>query len=882
MEKKGIGKVKRIVLHLLQHIMAVIAVICVAIINLNAVHVLEDGTGRTEVVMYPWETGEDFENSAIFDTYLRKNLFHVSRLSAIKNQLETNGQYDGRKKIDIYAYVNRKNDSQFTSDVPAVYYLEDLIKWNEYGFYFEEVAGEYGAGTGLLLEGEAASEEIVQEAEYWEAGNTVQESRIEIEEVQSSAADSAAVESSASKSYIVESTDSSDSSTKIKIQYTHEKLVERYQTVDGKTIEDLVSGYDEYLDYCEVLQAASSQLSVNYAEYKERNESYEAEHTNLRYCIQIPISGGYTYFTNDGKAAQTSDVTQLYRNYGKYLYYYPAHLEYETNTDIREEYIRNTLANYEYVFPEDSKIWIGVDTSYPVVDSLLQAKHQYENFRQYYILCFGILIASIVSYVVLWFYLTLKEGRPCKIGEIGEKQQIILNNFDRIPSELVLVMAGVIGTVTYAALWVAIHLVDNIWSETVFISLCSVIAFGVSFCAMSFYYSFVRRIKAHVFWKHTLIAIFLKGCFGLLKKGLHMMQRLIKAFYNDSTTILKSWLPYLLFLGVNAFFCVLGFVCLVDYLVIPGILILLLLLGIDLGIGIIRFRENQLRKSIVAGIEEITKGDLNYQIKTDKMYGDNLILAEAVNCIGEGIRIAVETSMKDERMKTDLITNVSHDIKTPLTSIINYVDLIKRENIQNEKIKGYIEVLDSKSQRLKQLTEDLVEASKISSGTIVYEFEQINFVELIHQTLGEYSERFEEKNLTVMAKFPEEPMMIQADSRRIWRVIENLYNNICKYAMPRTRVYLDMEKLVKEEKQYVSFAVKNISAQPLNINAEELTERFIRGDVSRSTEGSGLGLSIAKSLTKAQMGEFTIYLDGDLFKVIVEFPLTPFNDEEKE
>ena len=223
-------------------------------------------------------------------------------------------------------------------------------------------------------------------------------------------------------------------------------------------------------------------------------------------------------------------------------------------------------------------------------------------------------------------------------------------------------------------------------------------------------------------------------------------------------------------------------------------------------------------------------------------------------------------------MKADLITNVSHDIKTPLTSIINYVDLIKREKVDNQKVQNYIRVLDEKSQRLKQLTDDLVEASKITSGNISLTFERINLTELMNQTIGEFSEKFEEKNLTTIMNVNAANVMIEADSRRIWRVMENLFNNIYKYALPGTRVYVSIDSIAKGTER-IAISIKNISASPLNCNPEELTERFIRGDVSRTTEGSGLGLSIAKNLTIAQKGTFEIQLDGDLFKILMTFPL---------
>ena len=238
---------------------------------------------------------------------------------------------------------------------------------------------------------------------------------------------------------------------------------------------------------------------------------------------------------------------------------------------------------------------------------------------------------------------------------------------------------------------------------------------------------------------------------------------------------------------------------------------------------------------------------------------------------GEGLLHAVDDSTKNERMKADLITNVSHDIKTPLTSIINYVNLMKLEKIDNERVQGYIQILDEKSQRLRQLTADLVEASKISSGNVKLDMQVIDLVELVYQTSGEFNEKFEQKELTIVTKLPKTAVLIRADGRQLYRVIENLYNNVAKYALEKTRVYVDIAYV--EEK--VVFSIKNVSEHSLareNSNAGDLTERFIRGDSSRTTEGSGLGLSIAKSLTVLMGGVFDIKVDGDLFKASITFP----------
>ena len=280
-------------------------------------------------------------------------------------------------------------------------------------------------------------------------------------------------------------------------------------------------------------------------------------------------------------------------------------------------------------------------------------------------------------------------------------------------------------------------------------------------------------------------------------------------------------------------------------------------------------REN---KQIQNAIEFIATGALDTRLDVDDFHGSNKELAEAVNHIRDGLYNAVEDRVRTERMKAELITNVSHDIKTPLTSIVNYVELLKRENLDNENAENYIRILDEKSQRLKQLTEDLVEASKISTGNIKLDIQTINMVELLYQTGGEFNERFESRKLTVITKIPNRPMMVRADGRQLYRTIENLYVNAAKYALENTRVYVELE----EKDKRAVFTIKNISKTELNVNgteARDLTERFVRGEASRTTEGSGLGLSIAKNLTNLMGGEFKIVIDGDLFIATISYKM---------
>ena len=319
-------------------------------------------------------------------------------------------------------------------------------------------------------------------------------------------------------------------------------------------------------------------------------------------------------------------------------------------------------------------------------------------------------------------------------------------------------------------------------------------------------------------------------------------------------------------------------ICFVSYLLLQillwvlsgkSVLSVAMLAGVNLVVLAVLVTDGMQRQKLLTAIQEINSEEGNTRISESGLFAINRQMAAAVNDLGDGLRHALQEQMKSERMKADLITNVSHDLKTPLTSIINYVDLLKREELHNEKANEYLEVLDQKSQRLKQLTEDLVEASRASSGNVVLDIRRIDVKELLMQTSGEFVERFEARGLQLVENFPQNPQYVDADGRRLWRIIENLFRNVEKYAMPHTRVYLDLIN----DGDRVAFSLKNISENPLNISPEELTERFTRGDESRSTEGSGLGLSIAKDLTEIQQGTFEIYLDGDLFKVTVSFPI---------
>lgn len=269
------------------------------------------------------------------------------------------------------------------------------------------------------------------------------------------------------------------------------------------------------------------------------------------------------------------------------------------------------------------------------------------------------------------------------------------------------------------------------------------------------------------------------------------------------------------------------------------------------------------------GARALAEGDLSHQVDPRGMIRTEKALATDLNRIGEGLSRAVEARMRSERMKTDLITNVSHDLKTPLTSIVNYVELLKKEPLHNGTAEGYVAVLDRQAQRLKKLTEDVVEASKASSGALHVQLAPVDVAELLRQCAAEYGDRFAAAQLTPVLHLPERPLVVLADGRLLWRVFDNLLGNAVKYALPGTRVYLD----AAAGTDCATLTLRNISREPLDMRGEELMERFVRGDASRHAEGSGLGLSIASSLVQLQHGTLTILPDGDLFRAEIRLPL---------
>lgn len=618
-----------------------------------------------------------------------------------------------------------------------------------------------------------------------------------------------------------------------------------FELSDVGTEQFLDSGYytkciekkcDDLSDYLRLLIKGESRTSEENRRYLQYTNEFKSGESNFCYWYRI----GEAWYTNqpDTKEGQEFDVEAVLmeaKTMGNYLIY--DLVDKEFGTDI------NGMADYffgggnQMLWPaDDMTLIIGIDTELSAEDDIYEASREYEQLHPWIKVCTFSGLVSLMGWIISLVYLTLATGR--RTGE----EKIHLNPIDKIKTEI-LVAAFIFMMVELVILITKVN--SEEWAVYGIIVASGTVSLVIDGLFLIFYLSMVRRMKAEMLWETSV------ACW--LERGIR------KVFARQKTTVRVL----LLFAGHMA----VCFILAVGAFYYRSMTALVLLLLFSAGECYMILRKAVEQYQIRLGVEKIRDGALSGKIDIEQLHGEEKSLAEAINNIGEGLLHAVDDSTKNERMKADLITNVSHDIKTPLTSIINYVDILKRSNIEDPKIQGYLEILEAKAQRLKTLTEDVVEASKVSSGNINLQLMDVNLVEMMNQTTGEFAEKFEHKNLELIQTLPNEPAIIHVDGRRMWRVLENLYNNAAKYAMPGTRIYADL----RTDKDEVIFSLKNVSEYPLNFSADELTERFIRGDISRSTEGSGLGLSIAKSLVQMQGGKLELYLDGDLFKATVRF-----------
>lgn len=806
---------------------------------------------------------DKFEDSTVFASRVRDVAFNVLDGIASREQMETeDGKYDPDRLVDVEKFyetnkITGKNESGLA------YTLEDLGEWgsqfNEGNYentnivVCEKPDGRYYYYYLSEFETLLRNKELQVENPYEEEELTHSEF---IEELVYS------LEGGYSPvDYYGEELQIQDAEGNVlyKDFWSFPQGIEEKATPDGaKNILEVVNRTPELNGRLEevfqMLESTISSIAVNMDLYQHNDDTWAEGNTNFQYLLVDQKSKEIKTNNSAYTAYEEIDANiEKMKKIGKYVVVKPKLAEFESNMEVSASEWRNVVAAYHEI--DNDYIFVAaVDTEYPVQDIFYTSAKEYGKYAPYLKSAGSVLVISGILFLVSMVWLTVCAGR------CPENEKLKLSGFDRwktglgamaviVPWILISWFLGMNWSgIGYQALSYGeesfhhsyvYYMFSMTASDILIISLYTGITMVLFLIG---YLSLVRRMKAKTLWKNSLLRW---GC-GVLGQFWRHRSVCLRSALLVGGFVLAHWLAFI-FNGAALFvFLMIAADAVAVYLAIR-----------------VAIEKEQIRK----GIKEIASGNVNYQIPLEKMYGESREMAELVNTIGDGLNNAVAAAMKSERLKTDLITNVSHDIKTPLTSIINYVDLLKRENLEDPKIQGYLEILEAKAQRLKTLTEDVVEASKVSSGNITLEMMDVNLVEMVNQTIGEFSEKMEVKNLTVVASLPEEPAIVHVDGRRMWRVLENIFNNAAKYAMPGTRVYTDLR--VREGQ--VVFSLKNVSENPLNISAEELTERFIRGDVSRSTEGSGLGLSIARDLTEMQGGKFSLYVDGDLFKVVIKF-----------
>ena len=631
-------------------------------------------------------------------------------------------------------------------------------------------------------------------------------------------------------------------------RYDGEKVSEKCAPVGAENLLEIVNKDSRWngklSDAMFMLGNTVDSIRDEFSIWQYVTEEYKEGNTNLAYMIvDLDNKKVYTNRLAYQKFDEWEKNLDNLKKLGVYAVATPKLTEYRSNIDMDGSQWKSLIGgnmwtdNYECVF--------AVDTSYPIQDDFYQESKIYQEYAPQVRFTFWIAIATGFAMLVILAWLTIVAGRS------NREEGIVLNLIDKMKTEIfILLSVAVMVTCIYGEISLSYSLLNGVrfsgdgFSDTSVLIFAGIVA--VSFCmtGLTLWLGMVRRIKAKTLWKNSILCLIIK----YVRIGIRHLGEVWKAAILFGVLVVVHWIAIAMWE--------------------PGIW-LFVMLAAEAGAFFYLMRRAIGRARIIKGVKAIADGQVDYQIPLNGLKGGQLEAAVSINKIGDGLDRAVEESVKNERLKTDLITNVSHDIKTPLTSIINYVELLKREDFEDPKIRNYLQVLEEKSYRLKTLTEDVVEASKVSSGNISLEMMNLNLVELVNQTCAEFEEKFEARNLKMIMNLPAEPATIYADGRRMWRVLANVFNNAAKYAMEGSRVYVDLVQTGEE----VQLTIKNVSEQPLNISADELTERFIRGDVSRSTEGSGLGLSIAQNLTKLQGGKFELYLDGDLFKVLIRFPV---------
>lgn len=860
-------------------IVLIVAILSGAMLITNLLSLM-NLAGSTDLPSLWTMSQQPFEESQEFNYMVENYMDDVLTQIRLENLFETDGMMNRNKEIDVMEYS--KNDTANGENVSGIAYsLEELINWGE---DFDSAESDNYAKNSVIV---CQKPEGTYEYYYTSDFMTLVESGVfDIIMQDGSDVDGFLQELqngkyTSSGFYNFDIVDMEGN-----ILYTDcwnfgSALIEKYAPQGAENLLQVVNNSPRLNGKLSViyddLAYTLGNIYSDYQNYQMGFEHLEEGNTNFTYI----------YANNDTKKVVTNKTS--YENYAeleknvqnlisekdvKYMVIYPKLKDFNSNMNVSKSDKWEKLRSYSSEKKWNSVFAVAVDTTYTIQDQFYQNKVAYDNNIPYFKGTTWLLVLSIILFLGATIWLTLEAGRT------AEDEELHLNGFDHWKTEIaavLIVLIWIVGSYIGIHFWngniytmindIPTYLKDGgtyfeyyyargmdvssaYMSASLYLpslsiaELAEIYFYGVFTlgCFFMGYVSLIKRIKGRNLWKNSLLRVIV---------------RFIYKIYDNRKKTTKT---VLLLCG---FFLVQG----IAVLFRNGVTMLLVLLA-DVGVFYVVLNGLLLKEKLKKGIEEIALGNMEYQIPLQGLRGENLKLAEMINGIANGFHMAVEEAMKNERLKTDLITNVSHDIKTPLTSIINYVAILKQSDIADPKIQGYLDILEAKAQRLKTLTEDVVEASKVSSGNISLEYMDVDLVEMIQQTEGEMAEKFEARNLKMIVNLPAEPAVVHVDGRRMWRVLENIFGNAAKYAMPGTRVYADL----KLEEDTVDLSLKNVSEHQLNISADELTERFIRGDLSRSSEGSGLGLSIAQSLTTMQGGTFNLYLDGDLFRVNIRFP----------
>lgn len=860
-------------------IVLIVAILSGAMLITNLLSLM-NLAGSTDLPSLWTMSQQPFEESQEFNYMVENYMDDVLTQIRLENLFETDGMMNRNKEIDVMEYS--KNDTANGENVSGIAYsLEELINWGE--DFDSAESDNYAKNSVIVCQKPEGTYEYYYTSDF-------------MTRVESGVFDIIMQDGSDVDGFLQELQNGKYTSSGFynfdivdmegNILYTDcwnfgSALIEKYAPQGAENLLQVVNNSPRLNGKLSViyddLAYTLGNIYSDYQNYQMGFEHLEEGNTNFTYI----------YANNDTKKVVTNKTS--YENYAeleknvqnlisekdvKYMVIYPKLKDFNSNMNVSKSDKWEKLRSYSSEKKWNSVFAVAVDTTYTIQDQFYQNKVAYDNNIPYFKGTTWLLVLSIILFLGATIWLTLEAGRT------AEDEELHLNGFDHWKTEIaavLIVLIWIVGSYIGIRFWngniytmindIPTYLKDGgtyfeyyyargmdvssaYMSASLYLpslsiaELAEIYFYGVFTlgCFFMGYVSLIKRIKGRNLWKNSLLRVIV---------------RFIYKIYDNRKKTTKT---VLLLCG---FFLVQG----IAVLFRNGVTMLLVLLA-DVGVFYVVLNGLLLKEKLKKGIEEIALGNMEYQIPLQGLRGENLKLAEMINGIANGFHMAVEEAMKNDRLKTDLITNVSHDIKTPLTSIINYVAILKQSDIADPKIQGYLDILEAKAQRLKTLTEDVVEASKVSSGNISLEYMDVDLVEMIQQTEGEMAEKFEARNLKMIVNLPAEPAVVHVDGRRMWRVLENIFGNAAKYAMPGTRVYADL----KLEEDTVDLSLKNVSEHQLNISADELTERFIRGDLSRSSEGSGLGLSIAQSLTTMQGGTFNLYLDGDLFRVNIRFP----------